>query len=166
MSNIAEHIIDHQKLNLENTIRTISKQEAEKLPRGGSAISFPTGLVPYVGAREDVNLNSHGIYTTGVGSFGTLISTGGVIDSVKTVTDTYQILKNDNTIVCNKGIDFTVTLPETVVGQKLCIKNIGAGTITVEGNSSDTIDGDLNQVVVQWECLVVLCYELNKWIII
>lgn len=36
MPRLSKHISDHQKLNLEKRIRVLAKEEAEKLPRGGS----------------------------------------------------------------------------------------------------------------------------------
>lgn len=91
---------------------------------------------------------------------------GGLTFKVTVVTDTYQVLVTDYTVVCNKTTAFTVTLPVAVVGATFNIKNINTGTVTVEGYSSDTIDGELNQPVEQWENLTVQCYIANKWIIL
>ena len=88
------------------------------------------------------------------------------IPSVTVVTDTYQILVTDYTIVCNKATAFTVTLPTAVVGQIFTIKNINTGLVTLEGSGSDTIDGELNQTINQWDAVKVQCYAANSWIII
>jgi hypothetical protein len=85
------------------------------------------------------------------------------IPTVTTVTNTYQVLVTDETVICNKATNFTVTLPTAVVGQKFAIKNIGAGTVTVDGAGSDTIDGDLTQSVNQWESMQIQCYSINTW---
>ena len=97
---------------------------------------------------------------------GTLTSTGGLIGKITTVTDTYTILATDQTVICNKATGFTVTLPTAVVGQVFNIKNIGAGTVTVDGAGSDTIDGELTQSVAQWNCLVLQCNVANTWAIV
>lgn len=83
-----------------------------------------------------------------------------------TVTDTYTILSNDATVICNKATAFTVTLPTAVAGQIYTIKNIGAGTVTVDGAGADTIDGETTQDVIQWESLKIQCYAANSWAIV
>jgi hypothetical protein len=90
----------------------------------------------------------------------------GIIGEITTVTDTYTVLVSDETVICNKDTAFTVTLPTAVVGQRFNFKNIGVGTVTLEGNGADTIDGDLNQAIYQWEGVQVQCYASNKWSVI
>jgi len=94
-----------------------------------------------------------------------LHTTGGRISGITTVTDTYQILVTDSTIVCNKATAFTVTLPTGVVGQIFAIKNINTGPVTVS-LAGDTIDGETSQVVGQWDCMRIQCSSTNVWIII
>jgi len=89
-----------------------------------------------------------------------------LLGTITTVDATYQILVTDETIICNKATAFTVTLPTAVVGQKFTIKNINTGVVTLEGDSSDTIDGDLNQSIYQWENMQVQCYVANSWSIL
>ena len=96
----------------------------------------------------------------------TLQTNGGRIVKITTVTDTYQILVTDNVIICDKATPFTSTLPTAVIGQRFIIKNIGAGVVTLEGSGSDTIDGDLNQAIYQWEGVQAVCYAANKWAVI
>lgn len=90
----------------------------------------------------------------------------GQIGNIVTVTDTYNVLATDYTVVGNKNTDFTITLPTTTVGQIYTIKNIGLGIVTVDGNGADTIDGELTQTLDQWEAMKIQCYDDNKWIII
>jgi hypothetical protein len=56
-------------------------------------------------------------------------------------TSAYTATINDDVILCDGT--FTVTLPaaSTATGCRLNIKNIGTGTITIDGNGSETIDG-------------------------
>lgn len=85
----------------------------------------------------------------------------------KIVTDTYTILVTDGIVIGNKGIAFTITLPvATGSGTEKQIKNIGVGTVTLEGDGGDTIDGELNQAILTWDNLVVKDYAANKWIIL
>jgi len=86
---------------------------------------------------------------------------------VLTKTSNYTIESIDNMIICNKETVMTITLPPASGGGRVYyIKNIGAGTVTVDGNSSDTIDGDLTQVVFQHEGIQIADYAANKWAVI
>ena len=86
--------------------------------------------------------------------------------AVSVVTGTYQALASDGLIVCNKTSAFTVTLPVGVNGKVFSIKNIGAGTVTVDGFENDTIDGVATQDVLQWACMKIQCVAANTWAII
>ena len=106
---------------------------------------------------QDDDHGAKNITTTGT------ITSGSRKGGVRTVVDTATIAVTDETIICNKTTAFTVTLPVGVVGQKFTIKNIGVGTVTIEGDGADTIDGSLNQSLIQWETFTVQCYVANKW---
>jgi hypothetical protein len=101
--------------------------------------------------------------TIAVRSQGTFQTLNGVIGKITTVDDTYNILVTDETVICNKTTNFTITLPTAVVGQKFTIKNINTGTVTVDGAGTDTIDGSLTQSLIQWETFTLQCYIANKW---
>ena len=82
-------------------------------------------------------------------------------------TDTYTATVNDEIIVCNKGTAMTINLPAASgSGQRFDIKNIGAGAVTIDGDSSDTIDGETTQALNQWDSIAIIDYATNKWIII
>ena len=90
--------------------------------------------------------------TTGDWDFlsGNLTTTGtisalGYKDNIVTKTEAYTATDNDDAILCNGT--FTITLPASsgVSGKIFYIKNIGTGVITVDGNSGETIDGDLTK---------------------
>jgi hypothetical protein len=88
-------------------------------------------------------------------------------NTVTIQTTTYTVLSTDNLVVCNSTTAFTVTLPAASGSGKIYhIKNINSGTVTLEGNSSDTIDGDLNVPIIQWDDVSVIDYAANKWVIV
>jgi hypothetical protein len=101
-----------------------------------------------------------------VNSDGTTSITKGRIGNVNVVTDTYIILVTDETVVCNKTTNFTVTLPTATTGQIFYIKNINTGIVTLEGDGVDTIDSLQNQTISQWDSITVQCQAANTWIII
>jgi hypothetical protein len=91
-------------------------------------------------------------------------STGGILGTITTVTDTYTVLYTDQTVICDKATAFTVTMPTAVVGQKFAIKNIGVGTVTISGaGGTDTIDGSTTATIIQWDAVQLQCYAANKW---
>ena len=84
---------------------------------------------------------------------GKIIATYGnpasVFNSVTSVSDTYTVLASDDTVKCTGSLSFTVNLPAAsgIEGQKYNIKHVGSGTITVDPNSSELIDGVTSIVI-------------------
>lgn len=78
----------------------------------------------------------------------------------------YTLTALNHTINCIAN-SFTITLPTAVgiVGKVYNIKNSGSGIITVDGNSTETIDGDLTIDLVGSETLTLQSTGAN-WIII
>lgn len=97
---------------------------------------------------------------------GKLVTEAEIIGKVTPVTGTYTILVTDETISCNSGTPFTVTLPLATVGQFFRIKNIGTAKVTVDANGTDLIDGSLTVSLRQWDCLDLQCYVANNWAIV
>ena len=81
-------------------------------------------------------------------------------------TATYTITASDYTIDCTANT-FTVTLPTAVgiTGRIYNIKNSGTGEITVEGDGTETVDGNLNLTLSQYDG-VSLQSTGSNWIII
>lgn len=92
---------------------------------------------------------------------------GGRKVNTTTQTGTYAVLAGDEAVICNSATAFTVTLPAAAgSGRKLYIKNINTGDITVDGDSSDTIDGETTQVLSQWDSVQIIDYAANAWVIV
>jgi hypothetical protein len=69
--------------------------------------------------------------------------------------------------VCDKATAITITLPAaTGSGKKYIVANINTGIATLDGNSTDLINGDQTQSIDQWASLTVVDYVANKWVII
>jgi hypothetical protein len=88
-------------------------------------------------------------------------------DSTTTITDTYTQLGTDNTIICNKATDFTLTLLPSAnfTDFTLTIKNINTGVVTIDANTAETIDGQLVQYLYQWDCIKLYTNGTNWFII-
>ena len=81
-------------------------------------------------------------------------------------TGTYTASATDYTIDCTANT-FTVTLPTAVgiTGRVYIIKNSGTGTITVDGNASETIDGATTVTLNQYDHVKVQSNGVG-WIVI
>jgi hypothetical protein len=89
------------------------------------------------------------------------------LPTVRVVTATTTELTTDGVIVCNKTTAMTVTLlAATGSGRTRTIKNINTGTVTIDGDSGDTIDGDTTMALGQWDSVTLVDYAANKWVVI
>ena len=86
--------------------------------------------------------------------------------SIVTVDGAYGVNQSNDYLMCNGT--FTITLPAAAdnMGKLLNIKNIGTGTITVDPNENETIDGDLTIAIdTQYECISIIS-DGSNWFII
>jgi len=118
--------------------------------------AYDTGVVE-IAANSYVGAQFAGTHTT--------LSNGQRV-SLKNITTTYTIQNIDYLIDCTSGT-FTVTLPTSIgrKGQEYIIKNSGVGTITLEGDGTETIDGSLNLTLETKVCYTIISDGAN-WIII
>jgi len=142
------------KVNIDNVTDATNGTDGSLQTDGGLSVAKKA----YIGTNLTV------VADVDVG--GTLSTDGRILD-VKTKTDTYIATTDDDVIVCNKETAMTVTLPvASGGGRRFIIKNIGAGIVTVDGDSSDTIDGETTQALSQWSSMQVVDYAANKWVIV
>jgi len=101
------------------------------------------------------------------------VEKGGVIKSsgrrkaVVTKTADYTATVNDEVIVCDKATAMTIILPvASGSGQVFTIKNINTGTVTIDGNGSETIDSLTTKDISQWQSVSVTDYGSGVWVII
>ncbi len=94
------------------------------------------------------------------------LGAGGVTLGYKAVSATYTALLTDYLINCTANT-FTVNLPTAVgyTGLSYVVKNSGAGTITVDPNSTETIDGSSTVALSQYDSITVVS-DGSNWIII
>lgn len=82
-------------------------------------------------------------------------------------TATTTEVAGDQLIVANKPTAMTVNLlAATGSGRVLHIKNIGAGAVTVDGDSGDTIDSETTQVLNLGDSMTLVDYVAGGWVII
>ena len=98
-------------------------------------------------------------------------STGGDSDTVVTKTSAYTATVDDNTILCNgTSAAFTITLPASSgnSGLKYNVKKTdsSANAITIDGNASETIDGNLTvSLSSQYDSYTIQCDGTNWYIL-
>lgn len=93
---------------------------------------------------------------------------GATITSYREVSGSYSATNNDRTINVVTDDSVTITLPTALnnSGRIFVIKNSGSGTVTIDPDSNQTIDGNAtHQLTVQWTSLTIQCTGVN-WIII
>jgi hypothetical protein len=95
------------------------------------------------------------------------ISGIGMKQAYVTKTGAYTATNADYVIDCTSGT-FTVTLPASSgrTGRILIIKNSGAGTITVDGNGAETIDGAATYSLAVQYATVQIMSDGTNWKII
>ena len=95
------------------------------------------------------------------------ISGIGFKQAYVTKTGAYTATNDDYVIDCTSGT-FTVTLPASSgrTGRILIIKNSGAGTITVDGNASETIDGAATYSLAVQYATIQIVSDGTNWKII
>ena len=96
---------------------------------------------------------------------GKFISKASVMFAYVEKSVTYTITESDFLINATTGT-FTITLPTAVgiAGRVYIVKNSGTGTITVDGNSDETIDGVANvSLSTQWDIVRLMSNGAN-WI--
>ena len=82
---------------------------------------------------------------------------------------TYLITSNDEIVLLNHATDdVVVTLPAaTGSGKVYYIKNINTGAVTVDGASSDTIDGELDILLAnKYDSIIIVDGAANTWYIL
>jgi len=82
---------------------------------------------------------------------------------ITTVTANYTVGANDYTVLCNNSVSITITLPTAVgiSGRIIVIKKLTATSTTIDGYSSETIDGATTVVsTTQWLSWMLQATEL------
>lgn len=111
--------------------------------------------------------------TTGdIKAIGTLKAESGVYIKVRDVNSTSDILTTDYVLRCIQSSPITLTLPPKSgnAGQVVTIKdalgNASSNNITIDGDASDTVDGNSTFVIsVDKQSITLVCDGINGWMI-
>lgn len=87
---------------------------------------------------------------------------------VKTIeTDTYTVEDTDEVIICNKSTAMFVYIPATTgTGQRLYIKNINTGDVTIDCSATEVMDDIETIDLAQWEYVELVSSDTGKWVIV
>lgn len=91
---------------------------------------------------------------------------GGGSVSVITKIANYTAVSEDNVILCDGTLTITLPLAASVTNHEITIKNIGTGVVTVDGNGTETIDGDLIQLLEIQYHSITLVSNGTSWFVI
>jgi hypothetical protein len=144
-------------------------------PRIGFDIRVSGSLVEQVNIQDgkvepttdnDIDLGNS-TYQYKDGYFNGTLYTDGRILSYVVKTDTYTATTDDDVIICNKASAMDIDLPAaTGSGRRFTIKNINTGTVTIDPDGAETVDGAASYAVPQWDSITVLDYASGAWVII
>lgn len=133
-----------------------------------SIVSFAVKAAANQGTDNYILLDSGDNVVWSVGENGRTLTTG-LRSAIVAKTANYTATVDDHTIICGAGNQtFTVTLPAVsqIPGTIFNIKNIGTGTITVDGNKSETIDGGTTATLTaQYESITIQNDGTEWWIL-
>jgi hypothetical protein len=90
------------------------------------------------------------------------------IHSVSTITGTTTLDATYYVVLCSSGSPFTVNLPAAAsnTGRVYFIKNINTGTVTIDGNASETIDGATTySLSAQYQGVLIVSNGTNWFIL-
>lgn len=93
-----------------------------------------------------------------------LKTTKSRFQNINTYTGDQLLDTTNDIVICNKASAMTITLPAaaTVANIVYQIKNKGAGTVTVDPNGAETIDGDATLDLLTYES-VTICSDGAAW---
>ena len=97
-------------------------------------------------------------------------SFGGLTTHTQTITAASDTLgTSDHTVLCDCTLNsITINLPAAIDGQQYVIKKIDSSinTVTIDGDSSETIDGALTKILTtQYECVTIVSDGTNWFIV-
>jgi len=98
---------------------------------------------------------------------GPSITSSTIVRRAVTTNDTVDLTDNGGLIDCTSG-SFTLTLPAAATagnGFNVRVLNSGSGTVVVDGDGSETINGSANKSLAQYQCVHLFCNGTG-WVIL
>jgi len=133
------------------------QQALEAIGGGHAGVTLISGVEPTVPATGQMWLD-----TSATGSAGSGILTVNTVTADLTLTTSHRFIRCD----ASAG-PIVVTLPAAAsnAGRKYCVKKIdsSANSVTIDGNASDTIDGDATAVIVSQYEEVSVVSDGSNW---
>jgi hypothetical protein len=125
-----------------------------------SGIVIHPGLAPGVKAALFANDRSSTFYGTVSSASGRLVKVTGNTATTLTLDSTHHVVTLSN------SDPVTVTLPAAAShsGREYRLKNIGAGTVTIDANASELIDDATTLALAQWDAVFLYCNG-TQWFI-
>lgn len=86
--------------------------------------------------------------------------------NVRTETTTYTTVATDDAILCNGTFTINLVTASGNTGKVFQIKNIGTGVCTIDASSTQTIDGELTQVLSTQYSSITIISNGSNWLIL
>jgi len=81
------------------------------------------------------------------------------------LTEDGTLTADNEVVLCNGTFTVTLSPAASSDGKRYYIKNIGTGTITVDGDESETIDGETSVELDQYEYMDIVSDGESWWMI-
>lgn len=97
------------------------------------------------------------------------LSTDWIRKAIVVKPTTYTLTDDDDVVLGDNALTgFTLTLPTAIgrTGKVFYIKNINFAAVTIDGNGSETIDGETTLVLSQKNQSVIISSDGANWVII
>ncbi len=138
----------------------IDNSDSDKLKIGTTAVETNTAIT--IDASQNVGVGTSSPLST-------LDAQGSMGLKVSTITAATTLNSTHNVVLCNTGA-YTVTLPAAAsnTGRTYYIKNIDAqgDDITIDGNSSETIDGSTTYILTSYLQNIKIISDGSNWHVI
>lgn len=138
--------------------------------QGGTGLSsVGTGNLIYGASSTNFASNTNLTYSSNVLkiSSGTLNIDGGLINKVTTISTATTLNATHNIVLCNSSSPFTVNLGQASsnTGRTYTLKNINSGTITIDPNGTEQIEGAATYSLSQNKSVQIVCNG-SAWYIV
>lgn len=88
-----------------------------------------------------------------------------LFEAVAAKTTDYTATIDDSVVACTGTLTVTLPAVSTISGRIYHIKNTGTGIVTVDGNSTETIDDELTVTLIPDENLTIVT-DGSEWYIL
>lgn len=171
----AARALTGRTLNIDTGDPTVYAGSAGPVGPGEWGLLEVEVFVPDLGASYE---ERYGFYGPDAAQFsghawGSVVDIPALSATLSNFSSGYRAVSTTGSLTAADGVvaasgTITLTLPSAAglnAGHSLSVKNVGTGVVTLEGAASETIDGDLSQLLIAYESMTLVSTG-SAWIIV